>query len=254
MDNVLWALAVALAAALLVTAGAWPVAARRRRQHAALVRDAVARMCAQDRPTRLCRLARDVVDVLVRQDQGAEALDRGVNDVELLVNGPADAALLVSAEAVTAPHALGRKQNQPDDSAWQGRVPRVADHPEVTDLCERMHGTTQSRIARARLVLAQAERLDEEVECRDRLRGAFDHADERVRAAGDLADADDVLAALRALTRVELPVPEDGVPGQADTPDLRAQVNALARLALRHRAAVAAHRGGHLVTGAEEGS
>lgn len=55
----LWALAGALSVALAVTAWTWPVAVRRRRAHAALVRDAVARMCAQgDRPTRLCRLAR----------------------------------------------------------------------------------------------------------------------------------------------------------------------------------------------------
>ncbi|MEJ2855918.1 MULTISPECIES: hypothetical protein [unclassified Saccharothrix] len=257
MDDVLWVLAAALAVALLVTAGTWPVAARRRREHAALVRDAVARMCAQDRPTRLCRLARDVVDVLVRQDQGAEVLGRAEDaDVDRLVNRPGDAELLVSAEAATAPHPLGRKDKRPDDSAWHvaDRVPRVADHPEPADLCARVRGTAQRRIARARLVLAQADRLDEDRECRDRLRIAFEQADEQVRAAGDLADAGDVLAALHALTRVELPVPEDGVPGQADAPALRAQVNALARLALRHRAAVAAHRGGHLVTGAEEGS
>ncbi|MFI9814013.1 hypothetical protein [Saccharothrix variisporea] len=257
MENVLWALAVALAVALLVTAGTWPIAVRRRREHAALVRDAVARMCAQDRPTRLCRLARDVVEVLVRQDQGAEVLGRTPDaDVDRLVNRAEDAALLVSAEAVSAPHPLGRKQKRPDDSTWQvaGKVPRVADHDELTDLCARMRGTARRRIARARLVLAQAERVTEDEQCRERLRVAFEHADEQVRAAGDLADAGDVLAALRALTRVELPVPEDGVPGQADTPDLRAQVNALARLALRHLAAVAAHRGGRLVTGAEEGS
>ncbi|GAA0216759.1 hypothetical protein GCM10010492_13260 [Saccharothrix mutabilis subsp. mutabilis] len=246
VGNVLWALAGALAVALAVTAWTWPVAVRRRRAHAALVRDAVARMCAQgDRPTRLGRLARDVVDVLLRQDEGAAVLGRTPGaDVDRLADRPEDAALLVSAEAVTAPHPLGRRDEPVDDSAWRvpGRAPRVADHPEPADLCARARRTAQRRIARARLVLAQADRLgdDAERECRERLRAAFDRAEDQVRAAGAQADA---LAALRALTRVELPVPEDGVPGQADAPDLRAQVNALARLALRHRAAVAAHRG-----------
>ncbi|WP_309111939.1 hypothetical protein [Saccharothrix sp.] len=250
MGNVLWALAVALAAALVVTAWTWPVGVRRKRRHAALVRDAVARMCAQaDRPTRLCRLSRDVVDVLLRQDEGAEVLGRTPDaDVSRLVDRPEDAALLVSAEAVTALHPLGRKEQPVDDRAWQvaGRVPRVADHPEPAELCARVRRTAERRIARARLVLAQADRLgeDDDRECRDRLRVAFDQAEEQVRAAGELTD---VLAALRALTRVELPVPEDGVPGQADAPDLRAQTHALARLALRHRAALAAHRGAPVI-------
>ena len=249
IPHLLWALAVALAAALLVTAGAWPVAVRRRRAHAALVREAVARMCAQrpDRPARLGRLAREVVDVLLRQDAGAELLDRTPDaDVDGLVAAPGDAALLVSAEAGTAPHALGRREKAVDDGPWQvaGRVPRVADHPEAAELCERVRRTARRRIARARVVLAQADRVgeDEDRECRERLRGAFERAEEQVSVADGLAGAGDVLGALRALTRVELPVPEDGVPGQADAPDLRAQTNALARLALRHRTALAAHR------------
>jgi hypothetical protein len=47
------------------------------------------------------------------------------------------------------------------------------------------------------------------------------------------------LAALRELTRLDLPIPEDHVPGQAAARDLRQQAGALAVLALRHREATA---------------
>ncbi|MCR3750267.1 hypothetical protein [Lentzea californiensis] len=249
-NNVLWALLAALVIALVATALAWVQGIRRKRVHAALVRDAVARMCAQrpDRPGRLTRLTRDVVDVLLRQEAGADLLDSGerLDDAERLLSNAADTTLLVSADGATAPRSPGRRRVEPDDSVWHrpGRVPSVAGHPELAQLCTRLRRTTERRIARARLVVGQAEKLGEpeDSDCRARLRADLDKGVAGLRDADELAAAGHVLAALQAIAQLELPVAEEGVPGQADVPELRAQTNALAKLALRHRAALDAHR------------
>ncbi|GGM89297.1 hypothetical protein GCM10011609_27700 [Lentzea pudingi] len=249
-NNVLWALVAALVIALVATALAWVLGIRRRRAHSALVRNAVTRMCAQrpEHPGRLTRLTREVVSVLLRQEEGAVLLDRGERhgDAERMVSATADTAMLVAADAATAPHTLARRRKTPDDSIWnpQGQAPRVASHPELAVLCSLLRRTTDRRIARARLVIGEAERLgdQEDEDCGARLRAAFDRATAGLRNAADLAAAGHVLAALDTIVHLDLPVPEEGVPGQADVADQRAQVNALAKLALRHRAALDSHR------------
>lgn len=260
-NNVLWALGAALLVALVATALAQVWGVRRKRLHAALVRDAVARMSAQrpDRPGRLTRLTRDVVDVLVRQEEGAELLDIGgrTHDAERLLGATSDTALLVAADAATAPPMPPRTRTDPDDSAWQssGPAPRVAGHPELERLCTLLNRTTGRRIARARLVVQQADGLGDPLHADrlTRLRAALDTGAAGLLEAGELASAGHVLTALHAIAHLDLPVGEEGVPGQADVPEFRAQTNALAKFALRHRAALDAHREVVTVLPPEEG-
>lgn len=247
---VLWALVMALVLALVITAGAWPTTVRRRRQHVALVRDSVIRMREQSaaQPSRLWRLRRAVVDVLCRQEHGAAMLDRAPcsADLDRLVAVAEDMDLLLAADAETTPSAWGYGRQLLDDS-WReepGQVPTLAGHAELADLCTRAWRVTEGRITRARLIVAESARLGqpEQPDCHGQLHAAFDRGAEEMATARELAASGDVLGALRVMTNIELPVPDDGVPGQADVPELRAQTNALAKLALRHRAEIAAAR------------
>ncbi len=256
-NNVIWALSAALVLALLGTACAWVASMRRRIAHAELLRDAVAGMCAHRpaEPGRVVRLGRAVAGVLTRQEEGAALLDSGQrpDEAEQLVGAEHDTALLVSADAATAAHPLARNQEPVDSGPWEttGRAPRLADHPALPRLCAAMRRTTANRISRARLVLTQATQLgigdldDDRVTSAGvaRVREELDRAAEVLPRVDGLLEAGDALAALRVLAGIDLPVPEDGVPGQADAADLREQTNALARLALGHREALTAHRG-----------
>jgi len=256
-NNVIWALTAALVLTVPGTAYAWLSTRRRQRAHAELIRGAVAGMCTYrpDESGRVVRLGREVVDVLALQEEGAALLDSGQRhaEAELLVSAEADMALLIAADAATAAHPLARGRKSVDDGPWQvtDRAPRASEHPMLPQLCEVLRRTTANRIARARLVLAQADQLDAVDSVDDRVtpvgiarvRTALDRGAELLGHADELAESGDTLAALRALARIDLPVPEDGVPGQADAADLAEQTNALARLALRHREALAAHLG-----------
>ncbi len=242
-NNVIWALSAALVPG---TAAAWVTIRRRRRAHAELLRGAVAAMAARrpGEPGRVARLARDVVDVLARQEKGAALLDNGRHqDAERLVGAEADLALLISADASTAAHPLvPRKSIAP----WHEteRAPRVTDHPALAQLCAALRRTTENRISRARLVLVQAAQL-EDVQPTEiaRLVAALDRGAELLGHVGERAEAGDTVGALTMLTHVELPLPEVGVPEQADTRELEELTSALARLALLHREALAVHRG-----------
>ncbi|MEU0878656.1 hypothetical protein ABZ345_08675 [Lentzea sp. NPDC005914] len=246
-NNVIWALSAALVLALLGTAAAWFTTRRRRRAHAELLRGAVAAMCAQrpDQPGRVARLGREVVDVLARQEKGAALLDSGRHqDAERLVGGDQDMALLVAADASTAAHPLTRTGNRIDP--WQATdgAPRVTGHPALAQLCSALRRTTENRISRAQLVLAQAKQIDDVPPAEiARVKAALDRGLELLRHVDERAAAGDTLEALTMLTHVDLPVPEDGVPGQADAAEFKEQTNALARLALLHREALNAHRG-----------
>lgn len=102
-----------------------------------------------------------------------------------------------------------------------------------------MRATVSEQIRLAHAVLAHAARfgVPDEV-CRRRVLATLRQAADGVRASAEAGP----LAALCELTRFDLPVPDDGVPGQANAHDLRRQARALALLAIGHREATALWR------------
>jgi hypothetical protein len=227
VDLLLWGLGAALVVALLITFATRTAASRRRREHEALVRDAASRMCVQGSSSTLRKLHRDLVALLVRQD--AE-LDRFVCTQD-------DESVLAAAFALPEAGYARRR----GDVAWpvHGRAPRVEDHPDLPRLCAWMRATVTEQIRLAHAVLVHAARfgVPDEV-CRRRVLGALTQAADGVRASAEAGP----LAALCELTRFDLPVPDDGVPGQANVHDLRRQARALALLVIGHREATALWR------------
>ncbi|MGX7826064.1 hypothetical protein ACTG9Q_13315 [Actinokineospora sp. 24-640] len=236
VGQVLWTFAGGLGAVAATAAVTWGVALRLRGRHRDLVVGATGRMCAAvgRQPGRLWSLVRDIADVLARQDKSAEV------GLSFSDGSTADTALLASAEAVTA---SAGELWQDDDSEeefvpWGREMPRVADHPWLAPAVDLLTTTAERCLDRARLVVDQAARFGEpEPRQQSLLVDALDAASAGTDEARALLDAGAVLAALARLAAVDLPVPEDGVPGAAGESDLRAGVNTLAKIALAHRAA-----------------
>ncbi|MGV9364465.1 hypothetical protein [Amycolatopsis sp. NPDC003731] len=240
-EELTWIAAATVVAALVLLSAARLAAASRIRRDRALIADALDRMSAlvpepAARP-RLRGLGRDVVEVLVSQEDTAQSL----RSEAPLADG---SAVLIMADAVTAtvePMCVDR----PDDSVWEaaGVAPSVTEHPELREITEQLAHSSSRLIAMGRRVLGEGERLGlPERDAEDSLTAALDRAQQAVRDAELLAAGGQLLAALAALTELAIPVPESGFPGQAVADELRTQVNALARLGIRHRTALSQFR------------
>ncbi|MET8996655.1 hypothetical protein [Amycolatopsis sp. NPDC004169] len=240
-----WIAAATVTAALVVLGGARVAAGIRFRRDRTLIADALERMCASVsepavRP-RLRSMGRDVVEVLVSQDDTAQSLRAKAPFVEDSSTG---SALLITADAVTTTVEPMRRE-RPDDSVWEESdvAPSVSEHPQLREITEQMGRSTSRLIAMGRRVLDEGERFGlPEGEAKGALAAALERAQEAVREAELMAESGRLLAALTALTELDVPVPESGFPGQAVADELRVQVNALARLGIRHREALAHFR------------
>ncbi len=249
----MWAFAAAAVIALLAGLAARAAGARRRVVHEELVREAVARMCTPraDAPPGLRERHRGLVGILTRQEDAARLLDRArrpgpatpeflaaLAGAERMLTDEEDAAVLAAAVELV-PRRTAREEDPaelPDD----GTAPSVFAYPELWPLCAAMASTAERQRAMARAVLAQAARLDEPTAaCRERLAAELDRAAAQVRAGRAHLAAGRLPEALGELARLDPPIPLEGVPGQAAVPELRHQARGLARLALRHREALA---------------
>ena len=193
------------------------------------------------------RLHRDLVMVLIRQDDGAAVLERapGAGAVAELrrLFARTDPVRLV--EGVFGP--IGHRLVEPApaeppeaaDGQTERPVPRVADVDGLVQLCASMHDTVRAEVRLVRAVLGAVASEDE---AEDEVRQAF-HENltdvlQAARRGRDLARAGQPLDALNELTGIETTLPEHGIPGRGFRPYLREQAFELARAALRHRAAV----------------
>ncbi|MGW4393884.1 hypothetical protein ACWEHA_01245 [Amycolatopsis nivea] len=242
MHELGWIATAAGAAGLLLVGVARIAAAVRIRRHRVLIADALARMSALAREPaarpRLRSLCGDVAEVLARQDRAALALRAGGTRA---AEEPADLSVLITADAVTTT-AEPMHAHRPDDSAWEETdvAPLASAHPQLREISEQLGHSSARLIALGRTVLGEGQRIGlAEGSDGETLAAALDRAQEAVRAAEEIADP---LSALAALSAVEIPVPETGFPGQAVADELRVQANALARLGIRHRAALSGHR------------
>jgi hypothetical protein len=244
-EELKWVAMVTAAAAVPLVGAARVAAAIRFRRHRNLIADALVRMLAlvlaPDTRPRLRGLGHDVVEVLARQDNAALALR--AEEIPA-ADSAEDLALLIAADAATTTvepmHA-----DQPDDSVWEEVVvaPSVGEHPQLHKITEQMGRSGTRLVALGRMVLREGERFGlPEEDARNSLAAALERARLAVHDAERLAEGGPPLAALAALTAVDIPVPESGFPGQAVADELRTQVNALARLGIRHRTALSEHR------------
>ncbi|MCG8915210.1 hypothetical protein L6E12_05325 [Actinokineospora sp. PR83] len=238
-DGFGWIAAATAVAALLLVGAARAAAAIRLRRHRDLIADALERMCDQAPGTRprLRGLAHDVVAVLARQDGAAGAVRAGDTPA---ASGAEDLALLIAADAATTA-VESMRADQPDDSTWEEAAvaPRLREHPRLREVTEQMGRSCTRLIAVGRMVLGEGERFGlPEGGAKESLAAALERARLAVRDAERLAEGGDPLVVLTALTALDIPVPESGFPGQAVADELRTQVNALARLGLRHRTAL----------------
>jgi len=246
----------------------------RRHRHADLVTSAVAGMCTQlaEGPTSLRRLHRDLVDVLVGLDTRAQKIERivlplltapGTGTAGVVAEGIAaadrshpvadlDQLLRGASDGSPAPDTDGlgyvdERDDDPEDDAGSSPVgdgpvppvPRLLDAAVLRELHESMCRTVATQVRQARAILHHAAALGEPGEsCRDGLVAALTQAslaEQTSRATG----ATDLLVALLVLTRPDVPISDDGVPGEAVRRELWAQAYGLWRVALRQQADLA---------------
>ncbi|GAA3039887.1 hypothetical protein [Actinokineospora globicatena] len=239
-EQIAWIAGATAVVALLLVGGARIAAVVRLRRHRALIAQALDRMCAlaaePDTKPRLRGLGRDVVAVLLRQEEAALSpceLDDPTGNAQ-------DLALLIAADAATT--TVGPVHAQPpDDTVWEETAmpPSVRAHPDLHEVVARMSHSGNRLVAMGQMVVDVGAGIGlPEPDARESLGAALQRARVAVGEAARLAEDGDPLAALAALTSVDIPVPEAGFPGQAVADDLRTQVNTLARLGIRHRAAL----------------
>jgi hypothetical protein len=242
VEEIRWIAIATTVAGLLVMGAARLAAATRLRRHRNLIAEALERMCAlvseQSTKPRLRGLGRKVVELLVRQDSAALALRSADSPA---AEGPKDLALLIAADAATTTVEPMCPDQPDDDSVWEedGVAPSVSEHPRLREIAEQMGRSSIRLITMGRLVLNAGEQFGlPEEDAKQRLMAVLERVRLAVRDAERLAEEGSPLAALTALTSLDIPVPESGFPGQAVADELRTQVNALARLGIRHHTAL----------------
>ncbi|GLW91194.1 hypothetical protein [Actinokineospora globicatena] len=239
-EQIAWIAGATAVVALLLVGGARIAATVKLRRHQSLIAQALEHMCAlasaPDTKPRLRGLGRDVVEVLLRQESAARSPGKSDDPAD----NQRDLALLIAADAATTTIGPTRAR-QPDDSVWEELTapPSVRAHPELQEIVTRMSHSGGRLVAMGQLVVDVGARIGlPEPDAGKALDAALERARAIIAEAARLAEGGDPLAALAALTAVDIPVPESGFPGQAVADDLRTQVNALARLGIRHRAAI----------------
>jgi hypothetical protein len=225
---------------LTVAGLSWHVTVRRRRLHTTLIREAVARMsaCLREPPSRMACLHRDRVAAIVARQALAERIER---DIRPRVPGPrqspGSATAVVVAELDTIVHTLTNGQESLVSEEESGGPVPILDSPtRLGDLHAAMAATVATRIRHLNVVLRHA--MDLRVidpPAGQRLAEAIAVVADAGRESDELAGEGRLMAALCALTRFDLPVPEDGVPGEATRRELARQADRLAEIADAHR-------------------
>jgi hypothetical protein len=234
-----WPLVVgsAVLAGLAIGGVSWYSGRRRRRAHVSLIQEAAGRMaaCLDQPPSPTACRHRDLVATLVVQQAIAERLER---DTRPRMPEP-DAVATIAAVVDELSGGAGQPTEGPADDP--GPVPTLDAAPETADLYAAVAATVAARVRQASAVLRHARRLrilDADVDQRltDQIAGVAGAE----RDSRELAGEGEFVAALCELTRFDLPVPDDGVPGQGSRRELDRQATWLAELATGHRAEVLA--------------
>ena len=254
--------AVAAVAAVVTAVGTIVVARRRRRLHKQLIEEAARVLCAPvaDAPGPAWSVSLDLVRILAAYDEQADRLDRDVRpriplhpgkrapltgvligvEVAVDIHGALD--VLCAPERELDGMAEAPEPNRDEYAGLPGpmvAVPRLPDGEEALECCLALGRVLGDAARRGRIVVAHARALRViGEECRERLSGVFGGVDGAVLDSAKLAGAGNLIQAMRVLTEVGLPVPEEGVPGHALQRDLDRQNAWLRRVAVEYRAAV----------------
>jgi hypothetical protein len=241
---------------------------RRRRLHRALVKEAVSRLCAfqADEPVGVRRTHRDLARLIIAQEQEARVLDElvrpqvpdrpgkrnpltGVLVAEAVAEeiNQALQALRHTEPTLTEPTLAEPQPPEPAERAGAvrrargqlGPVPRLADVAPLTDVLSAMRATLRSQVRQVHIVVRHAQQLELiGPECLERLRLSLSEVDAADRESEKLAAAGQEAAAAGVLAEVKMPVPQDGVPGDAARHDLDEQAIALAEAAAAYQDAL----------------
>ncbi|MGI5247116.1 hypothetical protein [Dactylosporangium sp. CA-139066] len=254
--------AVAVVAAVVTAAGTIVLARRRRRLHKQLIEEAARVLCEPraEAPGPAWSASLDLVRILAAYDEQADRLDRDVRPripahpgkrapltglligVEVAVDIHGALAVLCAPERQLDGMADTPEPTREEYAGLPGpmvAVPRLPDGEDALECCLGLGRVLADAVRRGRIVVAHARALQViGDECRERLSGVFGSVDGAVRESAKLADAGNLVQAMRVLSEVGLPVPEEGVPGHALQRDLDRQNAWLRRVAVEYRAAV----------------
>lgn len=207
-----------------------------------LIEEAVALMTApaDGREPPITRIFRDLIAQATAQQNWAERIEREVRP-RIPAGDLADELnamiRLLSADDETPPSIHVLRAQPPRPAGRIGPVPMLDGSPDLADMYAALAGTVARRVRQANSVVrcaVQLKMIDHEVSTR--LAEEISAVTEAIRDGRVLADAGRHGAALCALTRVDVPAPEEGLPGAATEYELARQARWLHEILTAHRA------------------
>jgi hypothetical protein len=240
----------AVLAGLAATVASRLFAGRRGPLRKKLIEEAVTLMAAHadDPEPFVTRMFRNLVAQVTAQQDWAERIEREVRPripvgparAGTAGHGPAAGAgdLVDELNAMIPALAGGEESSQaPRRAGGIGPVPMLDGSPDLADLYTALAETVATRVRQANSVIrfaTQLEMIDREVAVR--LADAISAVTEATRAGRVLADAGRLGAALFTLTQVDVPAPQEVLPGAATRPELDRQASRLHEILAAHRA------------------
>ncbi|MEV6343256.1 hypothetical protein [Actinoplanes sp. NPDC051851] len=145
---------------------------------------------------------------------------------------------------------VARRRGGPEPAAARrpatGPVPLPADAAELAGICDRVIAAAEARIRQAGLLLTMAAPGGVTVPAdggnggpgtsRERIAAALRAGDVLRRRAAEEAGKGRLIAALETVAAIEVPVPRDGVPGEATRRELARHTARLREIAVTHEA------------------